>query len=90
MAWIPRLTQEFLRLRRVYAPAASPEGKAVRRAIVELTEHNPELPGLDDQIQFRTPLGVVYARPIARTNLLLLYRFEPPVVHIHAVMPAAW
>ena len=86
---IPRLTAEFYRSRLLHAPPGSTEDWPIRRAIAELTGRAP-LPETTDELQFRTPIGSVYARRVIGTSLVLLYRVEAPFVDILVVKPAAW
>lgn len=90
MPRVPRMTFGFHRLRLVYAPRRSPEDAALRRTMVELMDERKPLPAPTDTEELPTPFGSTYTRRIRDTDLLLLFAYEPPLVHLLGLRPARW
>ena len=87
---VVRLSQPFQRARRVYAPHGSPENVALGRVLAQLGAEDAVLPGPKDEEAFRTPLHIIWARPIPSTPLLLMYTFTPPVLDVLSLRRATW
>jgi hypothetical protein len=79
------LTKRFWRTAPIYAPAGSPERKAVRRVVAELCDEGAPLPGPDDVATVIPPALRCMARRIPSAGIEVCYSLEDGVVWIYAV-----